>query len=128
MCANVRDGVVLTFVIQTQQTRDHSGVGLDEIPWVHELASVPHIEPTTGKHRRLFEREDLRIRKYAAADRSVSDVNEGRGHDLALTHSSSMLCLPSTTNLKPVKKRWSDKTGRHCKLTAVNASIYVAFT
>jgi hypothetical protein len=72
----------LTLVVQAQEKRDRPGVGLNEVTRATELAAVAQVEPTSGKHRCLLERKDSRVRKYPAADRPITDIDQRSRHDL----------------------------------------------
>src|SRR5688572_29070886 len=74
----------LAFVIQTQEERNRPCISLNEIAAARELASMSHIEPALGKHRRLFARENSGICKYLAAHCPIFAVDKTPIHDLSL--------------------------------------------
>jgi hypothetical protein len=58
---------------------------------------MSHIEPTAGKHRRLFECKDRGIRKYLAAHCPITYVNKTPTHDLSLVLHSNDDAVPEQT-------------------------------
>lgn len=75
MGTDISDRMKLPFVIQAQEKRNRPCVSLNEIAAASELASMSQIEPTPGKHRRLFASENSGICKYLAANRPILAVN-----------------------------------------------------